>query len=106
VLHVEGPIFEELHHVVVDGLRIRSNRKTVDSQKDVDHGKRHPFVAINEGMVLDEAFEQRGSLMDQRVVVAGLRPVQRGFEGARITDPRRAPVALNQLTMEKERIRR
>src|SRR5258708_2617372 len=76
VLHIEGSRLEELHHVVVNRLRVRGDRIAIDSQKDIHHSKRDPLVAIYEGMVLNEAFQERGGLMNESVVVTCLRPME------------------------------
>ena len=76
VLHVKGLVREELHDVVVNRLRVRGNRKAVDAQEDIDYGERHPLIAIHKWMVLHEALQKRGGLVNQRVVVTGLRPMQ------------------------------
>lgn len=49
----------------------------VDSREDIEHGKRHRLVAIHEGMVLNETFQERGGLVNERVVIAGLGSMQR-----------------------------
>jgi hypothetical protein len=36
----------------------------VDSHEDIDHGKRYPLVAIDERMVLNEAFQKRGGFVN------------------------------------------
>src|SRR5207302_8747576 len=76
VLHMEGSRLDELDHMVVNRLRVCGDRIAVDSQKDVDHSKRNSLVAIHKGMVLKEAFQERGSLVNERVVVTGLRPMK------------------------------
>jgi len=76
VLHIEGSRLEELHHVVVNRLRVRGDPITIDAEKDIYHGKRDPLVAIYEGMSLNEAFEKRGGLMNESVVVTGLRSMK------------------------------
>jgi hypothetical protein len=77
VLHVEGAFFEQLDHAVVDSRAGGGNGEAVDPQEDIDYGKRDPLVPIDERMVLNEALEERRRLVDERVVVAGLRAVQR-----------------------------
>jgi mono/diheme cytochrome c family protein len=55
-----------------------------DSQGDIDYGKHHPLVAIHEWMVLYEAFQERGGLVNESVVVACLGSMKRWLERARI----------------------
>src|SRR6185312_6132025 len=76
MLHVESSFLEELYDVVVNRLRVCGNQMAVDSQKNIDHGKRDPLVAIDEWMVLNEAFHERCSFVNEGVVVTGLRSMK------------------------------
>ena len=76
MLHVEGALSEELHHEFEDRGRISGNEDSVDAQEDVDHGECHALVAIHERVILNEAFEKRRGLVNNRVVVSGLRSMQ------------------------------
>src|SRR5580704_12403370 len=101
---IERSLLHQTDQMLVDRLRIRDDRIAIDSQKHIDDGERHPLVTIDERVVLNETFQQRGRLMNERVVVPGLRSIQRGLERARISHARRAAIPLDQLLMEEERI--
>src|SRR3982074_148771 len=102
VLHVEDPLLEELDQKVVNRLGTPGDSEAIDAQKDVGPRKSNPFVAIHEWMVLHETLQESGGLMNDRVVVAGLWPMQGRFERAGITDSRGTAVALDQLFVEEE----
>ena len=55
MLHVEGALPEELHHMAIDRRGRCSDRVSVDSQEDVDSGERNALVAIHERMIVHEA---------------------------------------------------
>src|SRR5713226_7422102 len=58
----------------------------VDGKKSVGHGKGRPLVAVDEGMVLRQAFPERCSLLDQIAIIAGLRAIECCFQQAAIPD--------------------
>lgn len=96
MLHIERMRIEEFEHVAMDSCRTGGDRVAVDSQKDIDYGERHPFVAVDERMVLNQTFHQRGSLVGDRLVVARLWPVKSGLERASVADAGRAAVTFDQ----------
>src|SRR5882762_1525707 len=96
MLNVEAAFIEELHEIVVDYVRIRSDRVAVDSEKDIGHGERHSLVSVHERVVLNEAFQKCGSLVNDRFVVARLRAMKSGFERAYVAYPGRAAITLDQ----------
>ena len=104
MLHVERMCFEELNHVPVDIDRSRVNAMAVDSQKYVNHGEGNTLVAIDERVILNEAFDESGSLMNDRIVVAGLRSMQSRFEGTGVANTGRAAVTFDQLFVEEKRV--
>jgi hypothetical protein len=61
--------------------------RAVDGEKGVGGGEGRPLVAVDEGMVLREAFPQGGGLLDEVGVVAGLRAVESGFRRPRSRPP-------------------
>jgi len=76
----------------------------VDSQENIDHGKRYPLVAVDEWMVLNEAFQERCSFVNEGVVVTGLRSMKSGFERADVAYASSAAVTLDQLFVKEERV--
>lgn len=105
MLHIERLLLEKLDNVCVNQRRVRGNRVAVNSEKNIDHGEPDPFVSIHERVVLNQAFQKRGGLMNQSVVIPRLRTMQSRFQRTRIADARRAAVTLDQLLMKEERIR-
>src|SRR3984885_6443481 len=77
---------------------------TVDAQKDINHGECDALIAIDERMVLDQAFQERRSFVNERIVISGLRTMQSRLERACITNSRGAAVATDQLLVEKKSI--
>jgi hypothetical protein len=71
VLHVEGPIVEELDQGRVDRSGVRCERVSVNSQEDIDNSESDAFVAVDEWMVLNETFQKGCGFVDDRVVVTG-----------------------------------
>ena len=69
-------MIEEAHQGIVDRFRVRGDRVPINSQKDIDNRERHSFVAIHERVVLNEAFQKCRSLVNDRVVIAGLGAVK------------------------------
>lgn len=68
----------------------------VDLQKGCGDCDGYPLVAIDEWMILGQAFPERGSLLNQVAVITGLRSGQRGFEAPRSRMPREPPnLAIN-----------
>ena len=75
----------------------------VNGKKGVGRGEGRPLVTVDERMVLREAFPQGGRFLDQVRIIAGLRPVEGGFEQAGIADTGRSAVALDLVVMDSER---
>jgi hypothetical protein len=73
---------------------IGRDARAVDGEKGVGGGEGRPLVAVDEGMVLREAFPQGGGLLDEVGVVAGLRAVESGFQQAAVADAVGPAVAL------------
>jgi hypothetical protein len=65
-------------------LRIGGDAGAVNSKEGKGGGECCPFVAVDERMVLPEAFPQGGRFLGQANIVAGLRTIERGFEQAGI----------------------
>lgn len=72
-------------------LRIGREQRLVDKKKRIRGGESCPFVAIEKGMVLREAFPKRRCFLDQIGVVTGLRPVKSGLQQPSIPNSMEPP---------------
>lgn len=81
---IEGKImgFVEAIDEIVRCKRIGGDAGTIDGEKGVAAGKGCPLVAVNERMVLREAFPEGRSLLDKIGIIASLRTQQGGLEKA------------------------
>src|SRR4030081_1303865 len=106
MLHVKGLLLEQLHHEIVNRVRIGGHDVPIDAQKNVYHCEGHAFVSIDEWMILDQAFEKGRRFVHNRVVVPGLWPMQRRLQRSNISNAGGTAVALDKLLMKKEGISR
>lgn len=90
---IEFTRLEHGDHVGVESHRIALDAAAVDAQEDIRRGEGDAFVAVDEGVVDGEAFQQRRGLGDDIVVIAGLRAEQGRFERAGVAQAGRAAVA-------------
>jgi hypothetical protein len=65
----------------------RRDARTVDGEKGISDGKSRALIAVDERMVLREAFPQRGSLLDQVDIISRLGTIQGRFEQTRSRTP-------------------
>ncbi len=105
VLQVEGSLLEKLHHGCVDRVRVGCNPITVDTQKNVDDSKGDSFVAVHEGMILNQAFQKSRRFLNDGFVVPRLRAMQTRLQRANISDAGRSAIALDELLMKEECVR-
>lgn len=61
-------------------------------------------LPVHERVVLNQALEQCGRFVNERVVIPGLWAMQRGLECARITKAACSAVTLDQQLMKEQRI--
>ena len=101
MFHIQALRLEQLHQGTVDLLRVPGKRIAVDPQEHIGHRKSDSFVAIYERMVLDETLEERRRLMNERVVVTGLRSMKGGLECTGVANAGIAAVALDQDFVKK-----
>jgi hypothetical protein len=88
-----------------EGVRIAIHdleHAAVDAVEHVHHRERDPLVAVDERVILDQALEQRGGLLDDVAVVAGPGTEQRGLERTEVTDPGRTTELLDEDLVEGE----
>src|SRR5918994_5369987 len=76
IFHVKDALVQQTHELVVNGFRAGGNPIAIDSQEDIDNGERRTLVPVDEWMVLNQAFQKCSSLVDDCVVVAGLRTMK------------------------------
>src|SRR5207247_7840509 len=74
---------------------VRCESQAVDGKKSIHGGKSRSLVAIDEGMILRQALPERGGFLDKIGIIAGLRPIQGGFQQSLIPDAGRASIAFN-----------
>ena len=104
MLHVEISGLDQIQHDVVELSRLSVDRIAVDAQEDIYHGKCNSLVAVDEGVILHEAFKERGRLVNDGVVIARPRPMKGGFKRTGVAYAGGSAVAINQLLVEKQRI--
>jgi hypothetical protein len=76
---------------------------SVDNEEGVHHGESGALVTVNEGMVLRKAFPQRGGLLDQIGIIAGLWSEKGGFEQSTIPHPGSSSITLYLVVMDCQR---
>ena len=82
-------------------------RIAIQKEKNLHSGVSHPFVAVYEGMILNQPEAQRGRLLQKglieiRAVEGLLRLAHRRLEGAEISKSGRAPALVKQAGMQRE----
>jgi len=71
----------------------REEPKPVDGEKRIGRRKGRALVAVNERVILSQAFPKRGGFLDEIDIVAGFRPKQRRLQMPGTPDSRSAAVA-------------
>jgi len=64
VLHVKGTLLEQLQHKGMNGIAVSSYSVTIDAQKHIHNCEGDTLVTIDEWMILDQALEKGGRLMN------------------------------------------
>src|SRR5580704_17692843 len=91
---------QRFHHELESRLAADVEVESIHEQKRVSSGKPNAFVAVHEGMIINQRLQQRGRLFAQVVVVAGLRTEDRGFQSALIEHSGFAAVLLDLVMMD------
>ena len=76
----------------------------VDCQKSIGHSEGGAFVAIDKRMSLGQAFSQRGSLLSQIGIVAGLGAVEGRLQQTPVPDAGLAAIALDLLSVDDKHL--
>ncbi len=94
--------FVEGDDETVSLLGVRRQTRAVDGAKSIRGGESCPLVAVDDGMILREAFPECGGFLDQAGVIAGLRPVEGGFQQPLISDALGAAIAFDLAGMNRQ----
>src|ERR1700733_5677809 len=86
---------QELEGSLARNIQIES----VHQQKRVSRRKSHPFIAIHEGMIIDQRLQQSGRLLAQVVAATRRRAENRRYQGALIDQSALAAIFLNLVMM-------
>ena len=87
---------------IICGLGVRRDAHAIDREKSIGRGEGDPLIAVDEGMVLREAFPEGRRLLDQVGVIARLGPEKGGFQQARIAHAGGSAVALYLVVVDGE----
>lgn len=87
----------------IGSLGVRRDAQAVDREKGIGRGEGDALVAVDEGMVLREAFPKGRRFLDEVGVITGLRAEQGGFEQAEVADASGAAVAFYLVVVDGER---
>jgi len=98
-----------LAHHALEFQLARGKDPAVYSEKDKRSHRPHPFVPVNEGMVLNQVKKISGGHFKEvgvkvGVTKAGLRHGNRGFQKAYIANAGAPPIQLNHLAMDFENL--
>src|ERR1700693_6478891 len=85
-LEAELISFVERGDECVGFLSIGHEPRSVDGERGIHRGESRALVAVDERMILRQAFPQRGGFLNQVGVITGLRPVKGGFQKSWISE--------------------
>ena len=85
LLEAELICFVERGYEGVDLLGVGREPSPIDGEKRIGGGESRALVAVDEGMILGQAFPQRGGFLDVVGIITGLRPEKGCFEKSGIS---------------------